>query len=69
MKLNLDSPASQVLSPPLPPWDLGKGSGWKPLQGKRNSGKVSCLKNPDSTFSGTAGRREPVFTEGLLCDR
>lgn len=68
MKLNLDSPASQALSSLLPPWGGvgGKGNDWKALPEKRTSGRVSCLKSLDPTFSGKAGGRESVFTESLL---
>lgn len=50
IKLYLDIPASQVLSPSLPAWGRGEGSGWKVLPGKRNRDKASCPQIPTPLF-------------------
>ena len=67
IKLYLDIPASQVLSPSLPVWGRGEGSG-RPCQG-RGTEKSFLPPSPNPTFSGTGGGRESVSTEGLLCAR
>lgn len=57
MKLNLDSPASQVFA-------IDRGG--QRLIGRPCQGREERILLSKSCFSGTAGGREPVFTEDLL---